>query len=268
MKPSVVRLLLLGLLTLWLTACSRLNAPEPGDYRAVLNLKGGELPLLLTVTPATNATDGISLSLRVGDHTFTAQQVTAHEGKLTVEWTELGTLSGEFSTQDIHGELRIVGTNGKPVALPFSAQRAQHYRFIEKSLSDNADVSGNWQLEALSADHFNVPVPMQLHQQHDQVDGSIELPQGGVIGVIGQTHGDDVLLGMLGQGRAVLLKGKVNEHGELQGEFWVNLGSAHPWMARRDQQATMASRDVTDRQLGMPWAVPVRDIAPTPVTTP
>ncbi len=278
MKPSLVRCLVLGLLALWLTACSRLDAPEPGDYRAVLNLKGGELPLLLKITPPAssgNASENapgnapintVSLALLAGDQTFNANQVAIQNGKLTAEWAGLGTLSGEFSTQGIRGELRIKAANGHVVALPLTARRDQPYRFTEQSSSDNADVSGSWQLEALSTDHFNTPMLMQLRQQHDQVDGSIQLPEGGVIGVIGQTRGDDVWLGLLGQGRAVLLKGKVNDRGELQGEFWVNLESAQPWIARHDHHTS--ATDVADRQVGMPWAVPVRELAPTPVSTP
>jgi len=261
MKPFLLRFLLLGLLALWLAACSRLDTPEPGDYRAVLNLRGGELPVQLKVTPA-SGTAPVRLSLIVGDQTFNSAEIKAVDGRLTVRWDDLGTLSGKFTADNLQGELRVAGADGKPVALPFAARRDQSYRFIEKSASDNADISGSWQLEALSEDHFNVPVIMQLHQQHDQVDGDVHLPNGVTIGVIGQTHGDAVSLGLVGHGRAVLLKGKVDAHGELKGEFWVNLGSAHPWIARVDHHGSAAD-NVANRQVGMPWAVPVRDIAPT-----
>lgn len=242
-----------------LSACSKVATPVVGEYRAAVNLKGGELPLDIAVTTAKDPARGAAIvSLRQGDQSVEAAQVDIKDGHMTATWTDIGTMDVRFDRSSMNGELRMTNAEGKQVTLPLSAQLNQPWRFIQQSGTDNADASGAWQLEAISTEHFNVPVAMQLQQHHDQVDGVLTLPDGRTVSVIGQVKGDDVYLGTLGYGRATLFKGKVNARGELQGEFWVNGSTAHPWVARRVQEQTSVE-DASLRRVGLPWAVPTRN---------
>ena len=77
--------------------------------------------------------------------------------------------------------------------------------------------------------------------------------------VLGQTNGDEVYLSLLGQGRAVLLKGKVNAQGELVGELWTNLSNARTWVAKRmvdESGAAVSAQDEQLRKVAFPWAIP------------
>jgi hypothetical protein len=242
-----------------LSACSKVNAPVLGEYRAAINLKGGELPLQLDIKPAGDSSDNVTVSMKFGDRTLSATRVAFKDGNLTAQWPDIGTMDVDFDRNSMTGKLLITDAQGKPVTLPLNAKLDQHWRFLQQSGVDNADISGNWQLEALSTEEFNTAVSMQLTQRFDQVNGSLTLPDGRNVGVIGQIKGDDVYLGTLGYGRAVLLKGKVNVKGELRGDFWVNTAAAHPWVAKHSAN-TLAAEDAATRKVGLPWAVPVRQI--------
>jgi hypothetical protein len=154
--------------------------------------------------------------------------------------------------------LRLTDLQGKLQTLPFSASLEQHYRFQEKSSTDNADVSGYWQLEAISPNHFSAPVTLQLQQTHDAIDGQLLLADGKPLSIYGQAQGDAVYLSSLSPGRALLFKGQVNAQGELQGELWTNLSTAQTAVARRVKDGAVANEE-TLRKVALPWAVPTRE---------
>ncbi len=242
-----------------LGGCGQLDAPTVGTYRAYVKVRGGEVPFELQITRQNGAT---ALTLLHGDETAPATGVQIKEGQLQSELPDgIGALQAQISKNQLKGELKLTDPQGKLQALPFAADLNSHYRFVEKPGTDNADVSGYWQLEAISPEHFATPVTLQLQQQFDAVDGQLKLPDGKLIHVLGQVDGDTVYLSVLGQGRAVLMQGKVNTHGELQGELWTNLSTANTWIARRMSDEAAALEQTPDtqvRQVALPWAIPAQ----------
>lgn len=247
-------------LTSLLSACGKLDTPTPGTYRAYVNLRGGEVPFELQVKKQDGAP---TLAVMRAGEQLPITDLVLQEGNLVGQLPDAaGTLHATISRGELKGEVRLVDTQGKPQTLPFAAEQLdQPYRFIEQASTDNADISGYWQLEAISPEHFAAPVTVQLEQHFDAVDGQLHLPDGKMLALLGQVHGDEVYLSALGQGRALLLKGKVNKQGELQGELWTNLSNAKHWGAKRmldESAAALQQHEEPVRKVALPWAIPTQ----------
>lgn len=254
--------LLIPLLALLLSACARLDTPTPGDYRAYVELRGGQVPFVLRVS---NEGARPQLWLVRDGAAVPATGVQSKQGAISAQLPNgSGSLQATIRRKTLKGEVRITDPQGMTQTLPFAAELNQSWRFVEQAGTDNADVSGYWQLEAISPNHFATPVIMQLSQTHDAIDGQL-LPDSGLesgqrLQLYGQVNGDEVYLGGLGQGRALLFKGKVNAQGELQGDLWTNLSTAQPAVARHTTEATLSEETEALRQVALPWAVPTRVI--------
>lgn len=256
MKANPVPILMSLALSVLLAACGRMDTPAPGTYRSYVKLRGGEVPFQLEVREQ----DGQWALNRVnGDELQPATHLQLQQGSLRAELPDAaGTLQVTLERNAMKGELHLTDHLGRPQTLPFGAELHQDYRFIEKSSTDNADVSGYWQLEAISPEHFSTPVTVQLQQHFDAVDGQLRLPDGRQLSLLGQVKGDALYLSALAQGRALLFKGKVNQQGELVGQLWTNLSNAHNWVARRMVDPPDITPAETDslRPVLLHWAVP------------
>lgn len=260
----IFTVLLAGLLG----GCGKLDTPTPGTYRAEIKLRGGAVPFELQVKEQQGRA---TLAMAAGEEWLPLTGVTLQDGTLQAQLPEAaGSLRATIGRGDLKGEVQLTDPQGKPHTLPFSAELDKHYRFVEKPSTDNADISGYWLLEIMDHQHFTMPVTLQLMQRFDAVDGHLLLPANGQpndqqvtkqIAMLGQVHGDEVYLAALGQGRAMLLKGRVNKQGELQGEAWVNLNAASNWVARRmqdDEVAALTTADEPVRKVALPWSIPTQ----------
>lgn len=258
MKTKLLIPFVYVLMTALLGACGKLAAPLPGTYRAQVNLPGGEVPFELQVSTKDGTT---SMAILRADAALPLTDLKIHDGTLEAQLPEAaGSVRADIGRGKLHGELRLVDQHGKARVLPFAADLDKHYRFVEQPSTDNADISGYWQLEAISPEHFSEPVSLQLQQRFDAVDGQLRLPDGKLLTILGQVHGDELYLSALGYGRALLFKGKVGNHGELQGEMWSNLSNVKNWAARRmtDEQARATAKPEDQlRRVALPWHIPI-----------
>ena len=246
----------LPILALLSAACTKLSAPVAGDYRATVEINGGEIPFQLRIATEGGDTqlwllqDGESLpttELHVKDQTL---QATLPSGG--------GQLKANINADGLKGDLQLTDPQGNTHRFPFIARLNEHYRFIQQSSTDNIDVSGNWQLSAISPDHFSAPVTLRLKQSFDTVDGKLIIDQTNkTLYVYGQAHGDEVYFGSIGAGRAILFKGHINTQGLLEGELWMNGSSGTPAIATPIKESESENQDGL-RQIALPWAVPTR----------
>lgn len=254
MKPSIVLLSLI--FTAVLGACSKVATPLPGSYRAYVETQGGEAPFQLQVSTAHGKP---MLDVVYADEAQPATNLVLHDGSLQAELPQAaGTLNASLSRSGMKGELKLVDSQGKPQTLPFTAQLHKDYRFVERPSTDNADVSGYWQLQPASSQHFAAPVTLRLTQRFDAVDGQL-LSNEQTLPLMGQVHGDEVYLSSLAAGRALLIKGKVDTHGDLSGELWINSNPGEQWQAKRmnaEQSAALEDSAESMQPVVRHWAVP------------
>lgn len=189
--------------------------PRPGSYRAVLELQGAELPVQLEIADEQGV---IRLWLISGARRSEATRVTVDQGRLQARLPDgAGSLDVEIHRKSLTGALTLAGAS--PVQLPFEAKHGETWHFYRESLTDNADVSGAWQLDCGS----NARWTLALEQTHDQVSGEIQATEQR-LAAVGQVHGDEVHLAGIGAHTAWLYRGQVDATGALQGELLDSAG--------------------------------------------
>lgn len=200
----------------------KLDEPRSGGYRAVVELpSGGELPFLLEIG---TESDALQLWVVTGDDKRPATGVKAQDGLLTAQLPDgLGTLNASVRRSGLSGQLELVDAQGGRQTLSLEAKYGASHRFFDKSATDNADVSGRWTFECPGETRG---FTAELRQSHDNVDGVASPAGGSAMTVWGQVRNDEVFLGGLGNGRALLYKAHMNKKGQLEGKFWEGANKA------------------------------------------
>lgn len=197
-----------------LVACSgTMDQPRAGAYRAAVTLQDEELPLQLEVA---NDKGQTRLWLINGARRLEATAVRVSQGHLDAQLPEVGgLLSVDIRRKELVGTLTL-GTGG---ALPVRAVHGATWLFFEKALTDNADMSGRWQLECGTSIRWT----LDLQQSHDRVSGELRASERH-LAVDGQVHGDTIRFTGVGPATAMLYRGEVNAQGSLQGALLDNSG--------------------------------------------
>ena len=233
-----------------LAACSKLNSPQPGTYRAAIQMGGGEIPMQLRVDRDKDS--ALQLWVVEGDLRAQATDVVVNGNRLQATLPhQLGSLQVQVDRNRWQGQLQLAATKEQAQPFAITAKREASYRFWKDSLTDNADISGNWRVQL-----GNVSALMSLTQSRDIVDGQLQLHDM-TCDVMGQVHNDDLSLAAFCKGQLWLLRGGVNKAGALAGEAWRNHDSSQAWQATHTDE-TIQSSDDPSRQVSLPWAVPTR----------
>lgn len=256
---------------------ARLDEPRLGLYRAVLELPGGEAPFGLEVAREQDRyvlylsngeertrIDDVQLEERelVARLSSGADAPPANEpaneapppdGDRQAGFANAGSrqrhaagratgddsiLRAAMRRKRLDGQLTVIQANGTRQRIPFRATLGDTYRFYAKPSTDNADVSGRWAMTFTSDDGRSTPALAMLAQSHDHVTGNIETADERQ-SVEGQVHGDELRLASFTGGSARLYHLKVNQAGNLEGEFWQGLQRREQIDARRDPDATL-----------------------------
>lgn len=225
-----------------LSACTRVDSPVPGTYRAVLQLPGGETPFGLDV--AEEAGKPV-LYLVNGAERTRVTDLRLHEHELTARFPGYENfLHAHLYRDRLEGEVVLIKTGGKQQVIPLHAQLGQSWRFFEKPSTDNADVSGRWEV-TLVEDGKTTRGVAELSQQHDEVTGSVLTPTGDHRFLAGQVRGEELRLSTFAGGLAYLYHLRVNAQGNLEGEVWQGLASHAKVNAQRNLDAVLPTEERT-----------------------
>ncbi len=235
------RLFLTGVLAT-LGACGRpVDEPQAGNYRATLQLPGGETPFGLAVAEENKR---FVLYLSNATERTRVENVTLADGELKAVFPGYeNSLQARMYRDRLAGAVTLIKAGGKEQVIPFEARLQGKdeatYRFYKDSLTDNADLAGRWSMTLTGDDGKSDPAVAIFEQQHDRVTGTVMTPTGDHRFLEGQVHGEEAQLSTFAGGLAYLYKVKVNQHGELEGEMWQGLASHSKVKARRDENATL-----------------------------
>ena len=243
----IVRLPFAGLLTslAWLlvipallSGCGpRSRELQPGIYRAVLEVPGGELPFGLDVA---REESGLVLYLVNGEERVRVTEVTVADGKLAAVMPGYeNTLEARISGDELEGEVKLLRARGQMQVLPFKAELGKSWRFFEKPLTDNADVSGRWAVTFTNDAGRETPGVAEFAQSFGVVTGTILTPTGDHRFLAGEIRGDELYLSRFDGASAYLYHAKVNERGELVGEYWSGKSSHRKLLAVRNAEAVL-----------------------------
>lgn len=216
------------------TACgSRSSELEPGTYRAVLELPGGELPFGLDVAQEEG---GVVLYLVNGEERVRVDEVTVADGRVTATMPGHGnTLTAEVRGGKLTGEVSLLRAGDERQVLPLRAEAGQAWRFFEQPSTDNADVGGRWAVTFTNDQGQQSPGVAEFAQSFERVTGTLVTPAGDRAALAGEVRGDELFLSRFDGASAYLYKARVAEDGALVGDFWSGSTSHQAFRADREK---------------------------------
>jgi len=215
---------------------------EPGTYRAVLELPGGELPFGLDVAQEEG---GTVLYLVNGEERVRVTEVTVADGRLTATMPGYeNRLTAEIRDGKLTGEVSLLRAGGERQVLPLRAEAGRAWRFFEQPSTDNADVGGRWAVAFTSAEGKQSPGVAEFAQSFEHVTGTILTPTGDHRFLAGEVKGDELFLSRFDGASAFLYKARVAEDGALIGDFWSGTTSHQAFHAERNPDAVLDTSGV------------------------
>jgi thiol-disulfide isomerase/thioredoxin len=229
-------------LTLTLVACDRAvqgNAIEPGIYRVVLQLPGGELPFGLDLEHTQEAWSGHLIN---GPERVQLSDVAVNGSHLEIRMPGFeNRLTADAREGQLKGEMVISKPGGKDQHLPLSAQFKQSWRFFPPTAAASPDVSGRWSVTFTTDDGQEEAAVGEFSQAQDFVTGTFLTNGGDHRYLAGQVRGDELFLSTFDGAHAFLYKAKVSgAGGGLAGDFWSGSALHERWIAKRDEHAALA----------------------------
>jgi thiol-disulfide isomerase/thioredoxin len=232
----------LALAALLVGCGSRSRELQPGSYRAVLELPGGELPFGLDVA---QEEAGFVLTIVNGEERVRVTDVAVADGQLTATMPGFtNTLTARITGRKLKGEVALLRSGGDRQVLPFAAELGPTWRFFEQPLTDNADVSGRWAVTFTSDAGQTSAGVAEFAQSFEQVTGTILTPTGDHRFLAGEMHGDDLRLSRFDGASAYLYHAKTDESGRLVGEYWSGMTGHQRFTAERNVDATLDTSGV------------------------
>lgn len=216
---------------------SRVQQPTAGIYRATLELPGGDAPFGLEVA---RENGDVVLYFINGRQRARVQRAKIENGTLSVVFPGYeNSLRAEIHRDRLVGDVTLIKTGGVEQVIPFEAKLGSARRFFDGVVSDNADVSGRWDVAFTGDEGKTSKGVAVLEQEHDRVIGTVMTPTGDHRYLEGQVHDDELRLSTFDGGLPYLYKLKVDAKGSLQGEYWQGLKSHEKVSAVRNADATL-----------------------------
>ncbi len=247
------------LLPLPLRACARLLAPlsllslltavtgcgpspvEPGTWRGVLDIPGGELPFGLELTRRQEGErETWQASLVNGANRLEITDVRVNGGRLEMSIPGyVNIVRARMRRDRLEGNFTLVDRGGGEREIPFVARRGESHRFFAEPHTDNADVSGRWSVTFTDATGAKVPAIAEFRQRFHEVTGTFLTTMGDYGYLAGEMRDDRLYLSTFDGARAYLLHAALTPQDELHGTSWSAGGEQQQFVARRDEAAEL-----------------------------
>ena len=226
-----------------LAGCSDVGQESAyGTWRAVLLVPGGDLPFGLEIG-------------REGDRDVAwlvngPERAKVAEVRIEGDRIAMGMpgyphrLEARLVEGRLEGEVIFLRPKGETKVARLRAERGQSWRFFPEPAKDAADFAGRWALTFRDPETGASTTGIaELTQQGHQVTGTVLRESGDDRYIAGEARGNSVFLSRFDGGSAYLYVGRLNDRGEIEGEFRTGTGSFREFRGRRDAEARLA--DVT-----------------------
>jgi len=238
LQQLLARLALLATLAVVAAGCApRSRDLQPGLYRAVIEMPGGEVPFGLDVV---REQAGIALYLVNGKERLRVPGAKAVGGRLSAQLPGTGNrLEAAISGDELEGHVTLAGTANGTSVLGFSARRGQGWRFVEEPRTDNADFAGRWAYTFTDEKGRTTAGVAELTQSFHAVGGTMRTATWQQQSLAGDANDEELLLSLFDGRQAVLYKGELNARGQLVGECWSTATGHLRYIATLNPDATL-----------------------------
>ncbi len=234
------------LLPIALIACSDQQKPadvQPGQYRAVLQTRGGQLPFGLDIQPITGKPGQYRVFALNGNERLPMDTASVQGDSLRIPMALFESeLIAKINGDQLQGVWRRQRTKTQVQTLPFSAQRGQTQRFVADEPTAPIDLSGKWATDfgSKSGKVDTVNAVGVFTQKGNRVSGTFLTPTGDYRYLDGNVLGDSLFLSCFDGSHLFLFKARHNPATKtLTGGFWSGVSGYESWVARFDQQAKL-----------------------------
>jgi thiol-disulfide isomerase/thioredoxin len=249
-----------------LIACSGVEEPTTGRYRATLALPGGEAPFGFELA---RHEDGHVIHLVNGAERTEVRNVHIEKGELRATFPAYeNRLRARIHKDALRGDVTLIKAGGKEQVIPFEAKLSDAPHFFSEPASEYANVQGRWALVLTSDDGEATQAVALFEQNQDRVTGTVMTPTGDHRYLEGQVYGNELKLSTFAGGLVYLYDLRVMGTAILQGEYWQGLAWHEKVAGQRNEQATLegAEHVTTLKSQDAPFAFTFPDANGTPVS--
>jgi peroxiredoxin len=207
-----------------------------------LKLPGGELPFGLEIERENNQYVAYLVN---GAERVRIPEVTVADGRVDMKMPGYeNTLTAKIDDDELAGTVTLIKRDQKNQVIPFAAEYGADYRFVDKPLTDNADLSGRWAV-TFTPDDGTKPYAAvgEFSQSHSEVTGTFLTGTGDHRFLAGDVRDNEFFLSTFDGAHAYLYKGEIDGKGNLKGTYWSGLASRERFAGKRDDNATLGDAE-------------------------
>ncbi|AQG81261.1 peroxiredoxin family protein [Spirosoma montaniterrae] len=234
------------LLPISLLACSDSSKPadvQPGQYRAVLQTRGGALPFGLDIQPIPTKPGQYRVFALNGNERLPMDTASVQGDSLRIPMALFESeLIAKVNGDQLQGVWRRQRTKTQVQTLPFSAQRGLTQRFVADQPTASINLSGNWATDfgSKTGKVDTVNAVGVFTQKGNRVSGTFLTPTGDYRYLDGNVVGDSLFLSCFDGSHLFLFKARHNPVAKtLTGGFWSGVSGYEPWVARFEPKAEL-----------------------------
>ncbi|WP_460974432.1 TlpA disulfide reductase family protein [Spirosoma knui] len=231
-----------------ITCSGQSTSVKPGQYRAVLKTRGGELPFGLDIQPSGTDTKTYTVFALNGNERLKMDPATVQGDSLRIPMalfeSELVAKIDDNTSgvATLRGVWRRRRAGQQYQTLPFEAQQGYTYRFAPSSEAAPANLSGKWatNFDSKTGRVDTVNAVGVFDQKGNRVTGTFLTPTGDYRYLDGNVVGDSLFLSCFDGSHLFLFKAKHNPATKtLTGGFWSGVSGYESWVARFDPKAEL-----------------------------
>ncbi|RYC69143.1 TlpA disulfide reductase family protein [Spirosoma sordidisoli] len=213
----------------------------PGQYRAVLKTRGGDLPFGLDIQPGQAA--GYTVFALNGSERLPMDPATVQGDSIRIPMALFESeLVAKIDGNTLRGVWRRRRTAQQIQTLPFEATLGYTQRFVPTAQTAVATLTGSWATDFgnKSGRVDTVNAVGVFKQTGNRVAGTFLTPTGDYRYLDGNVVGDSLFLSCFDGSHLFLFKARHNPQAKtLSGGFWSGVSGYEPWAARFDPAAKL-----------------------------
>jgi peroxiredoxin len=168
--------------------------------------------------------------------------------------------------------MSLLRAGGERQVLRFRAEGREAWRFFEQPATDNADIGGRWAVTFTTDAGKKSTGVAEFTQAFERLTGTILTPSGDHRFLAGEVRGDELFLSRFDGASAYLYRAKVDEDGDLVGDFWSGMTSHQAVHAERNPDAALDMSSVAtalkDPTMTLEFTFPDLDDRPVSLSDP
>lgn len=212
-----------------------------GTWRAVLKLRADvSLPLNFELK---KIQDKYLLEIINADEKIAVDEISIINDSIFIKLPLFDSeIKGKFDANSITGAW-FNYSRKENISIPFEAKFGIDFRFTNETKTPMANISGRWETDFSKGTEDSSKAIGVFVQSANSLTGTFLTPTGDYRYLAGTVQGDSVMLSCFDGSHAFLFRAKIDEHGNLNGDFHSGNHWLEPWTAKRNEQFQLPNPD-------------------------